>query len=140
MLWSGHEDRDLDQRLYDDFRQELYGVLVSLTEGEPLGLIKWLVEEAENVEADGFKAILLMIQRFDPKTTGSMLRQYIEVVSPPPIAKGSGPEVIRHVQESLVTCVAPLLTFFADPVRVACFARVVCICLASLFVEVQRHT
>ena len=41
--------------------------------------------------------ILIMIQRFDPKTTGSMLREYMDVVSPPPIQKGS--QVITQVQE-----------------------------------------
>ena len=60
-------------------------------------MIKWLMEEEADLEADGFKAILMLIKRFDPKSTGSMLRAYMEVVNPPTINKGS--EVIRAVQE-----------------------------------------
>ena len=34
---------------------------------------------------------------------------------------------------------ASLLTGFADPIRVACFAGEVSICLAGILIEVQSH-
>ena len=74
MEWNACDDDSIDQEIYEEFNQELYGLLVSLTEGEPLGLIKWLVERDD---ADGYKAILMMVKRFDPKTTGSMLRSFM---------------------------------------------------------------
>ena len=55
------------------------------------------------------------------------------------VADGPSCLVIGYVQEGLTVTVAPLLTLFADPIRVACFARVVCICLAGVFSEVQSH-
>ena len=55
------------------------------------------------------------------------------------VADGPSRLVIRYVQESLVVAVAPFLTLFADPVGVACFTGVVCICLAGVFSEVQSH-
>ena len=55
------------------------------------------------------------------------------------VADGPSRLVIGYVQEGLMVAVAPLLTLFTDPVGVACFTGVICICLAGVFSEVQSH-
>ena len=41
-----------------------------------------VIDDAYDADGDGYKAILVLIKRFDPRTTGSMLREYMEVVNP----------------------------------------------------------
>ena len=62
--WKPSSDPDMNQAIHDQFKQELYGVLVSLTSGEPLGIVKGTGEDDEfELENDGFKAILLLSRR-----------------------------------------------------------------------------
>eukprot|EP00973_Karenia_brevis_P013636 1850347-Karenia_brevis.AAC.1 len=58
---------------------ELCRILVSLTSGEPLGISRGLQDT--DFQFDGYKAIVALSQRFDVKTSSSMLSS-LEVVSP----------------------------------------------------------
>eukprot|EP00973_Karenia_brevis_P067146 9337637-Karenia_brevis.AAC.1 len=53
--WDPSEDPGIDSDTYTKFKTELYGVLVSLTSGEPLGILKGLQDK--DFPSDGFKAL-----------------------------------------------------------------------------------
>eukprot|EP00973_Karenia_brevis_P085122 11815032-Karenia_brevis.AAC.1 len=40
--WDPSRDVQVDQDIYNKYKSELYGVLVSLTSGEPLGIMRGL--------------------------------------------------------------------------------------------------
>ena len=73
--------------VYEKYKSELYGLLVSLTSGEAKGLLKNMVDMGG--EQDGFRGLRVLQKRFDSVTTASLLQAYLEVVSPPQI-KGAG--------------------------------------------------
>eukprot|EP00973_Karenia_brevis_P032653 4508579-Karenia_brevis.AAC.1 len=52
-------------------RQSSAGALVSLTNGEPLHILRGLQDT--KFQYDGFKALVALSQRFDVKTRSSML-------------------------------------------------------------------
>eukprot|EP00973_Karenia_brevis_P089995 12400461-Karenia_brevis.AAC.1 len=78
--WDPKTDVEIDQELYKKFSSELYGVLVSLVEGEPLGILRGL--QNTKFQYDGYKAIVTLNQRFVIKTSSSMLASFLEVVKP----------------------------------------------------------
>eukprot|EP00973_Karenia_brevis_P095367 12427003-Karenia_brevis.AAC.1 len=49
------KDAQLNQDIYEKYKSELYGVLVSLTSGEPLGIMIGLQDT--EYPSDGFKAM-----------------------------------------------------------------------------------
>eukprot|EP00973_Karenia_brevis_P083297 11551180-Karenia_brevis.AAC.1 len=58
--WDPSKDSRLDQEIYDKYKSELYGGLVSLTSGEPLGIMRGLQDK--EFPSDGFKALVCMSQ------------------------------------------------------------------------------
>eukprot|EP00973_Karenia_brevis_P062751 8725328-Karenia_brevis.AAC.1 len=76
--WNPKDDVEVHQVVYN--KTELYGVLVFLTSGEPLGMLRGLQDT--QFQFDGYKAIVALSQRFDLKTSSSMLSSFLEIVSP----------------------------------------------------------
>eukprot|EP00973_Karenia_brevis_P075843 10537772-Karenia_brevis.AAC.1 len=60
--WNPKTDREIDKDTYSKYSSELYGVLVSLVEGEPLGILRGLQDTKS--QYDGHKAIVMLSQRF----------------------------------------------------------------------------
>ena len=71
---------------YEKYHSELYGVIVSLTQGEAKGVVKGIVDRGGN--QDGYKALALLAHRYDAHTTANLLRSFMDVASPSAI-KGS---------------------------------------------------
>ena len=71
---------NLDGRMYDKFSGELFGVLVQLTEGDAKATLKELVDKG--MLQDGYKALLLLGNRFDNQTIASLLQMFLEVIAP----------------------------------------------------------
>ena len=92
--WDPLVHGELPLELYDEYRGDLYGLLVQLTEGEAKESIKSLAEQDGGI--DGFKALWILNRRFDCKTSASLLRPYLEVVNPPKIGDS------RHVLKLLM--------------------------------------
>eukprot|EP00973_Karenia_brevis_P046720 6483031-Karenia_brevis.AAC.1 len=65
--WDPSNDMLVDRVIYDKYKTELYGVLVSLTSGEPLNMLRGLQDT--RYQYDGFKAPAVLSQRFDVKTS-----------------------------------------------------------------------
>eukprot|EP00973_Karenia_brevis_P029862 4118343-Karenia_brevis.AAC.1 len=53
--WGPSQDVLVDQEIYSKYKSELYGVLVPLTSGEPLGIMRGLQDT--DFPSDGFKAL-----------------------------------------------------------------------------------
>ena len=62
---------------------ELYGVLVSLTEGEAKSLLRGIHEAGFG--NDKFRGLLYVNKRFGRRTQASLLQAYLEMVNPPHI-------------------------------------------------------
>ena len=52
--WKPEEDRSLRRDLYDKYKSELYGILCSVTQGEPKNIVRSIVDA--HSEQDGFRA------------------------------------------------------------------------------------
>eukprot|EP00973_Karenia_brevis_P003971 547044-Karenia_brevis.AAC.1 len=78
--WDPKVDRSIDRETYKKYSSEFYGVLVSLLEGEPLSILRGIQDT--KFKYDGYKAIVMLNQRFDIKTSSSMLANFLKVVSP----------------------------------------------------------
>ena len=85
--WKPEMDSKLDLRIYSKFKEELFGLLVSLTSGEAKGILKGMSDARK--DQDGFRALRILQRRYDSVTTASLLQAYLEVVAPPGI-KGMG--------------------------------------------------
>ena len=72
----------MDQGRYEHYKGQLYGILVSLTEGgtEARAVLKGFEDRGE--ELDGYIGLLALQERFDVQTTSSMLGAFLEVVKP----------------------------------------------------------
>eukprot|EP00973_Karenia_brevis_P030387 4189624-Karenia_brevis.AAC.1 len=70
----------MDEVVYEKYSSELYGMLVLLVDGEPLGISRGLQDT--RLQYDGFKAVVTLNQRFVVKTSSSTLASFLEVVSP----------------------------------------------------------
>ena len=72
----------MDKGRYEYYKGQLYGILVSLTEGgsEARAVLKGFEDRGE--ELDGFRGLLALHERFDVQTTSSMLQAFLEVVKP----------------------------------------------------------
>ena len=57
--WKPEEDRFLRRDLYDKYKIELYGILCSVTQGEPKNIVRSIVDA--HSEQDGFRAILAVV-------------------------------------------------------------------------------
>ena len=73
----------MDLEIYHKHSAEIYGVLCLWTEGDPKTILRTMVEDGGGY--DGSKALLIFARRFDAKTAASLLRSYLEVVTPKPI-------------------------------------------------------
>ena len=63
---GGSTSSGLDRGLWEAYRGELYGILVSKTSGKAKGIMRGLSEVGET---DGFKALLIFDKRFDIRTS-----------------------------------------------------------------------
>eukprot|EP00973_Karenia_brevis_P049572 6879849-Karenia_brevis.AAC.1 len=61
--WDPSNDMQLNQDIYEKHKSELYGVLVCLTSGEPLGIMRGL--QGAEYPSDRFKAMACLSQRYD---------------------------------------------------------------------------
>ena len=80
-------DGIIDTETYAKYKGELFGVVVSLTEGEPKSILRGISEAG--FPADGLRGILALGRRYDRRTQASLLQAYLEVVNPP-LIKGIG--------------------------------------------------
>eukprot|EP00973_Karenia_brevis_P076663 10648799-Karenia_brevis.AAC.1 len=78
--WDPKDDIEVDQVVCQKYKTELYGTLVSLTSGEPLGILRGLQDT--DFQFDSYKALVALSQRFDVKTNSSMLSSSLGVVTP----------------------------------------------------------
>jgi len=69
--------------LYEKYKSELYGVVVSLTVGEAKSVVRGISESGSN--NDGFKALVVLQCRYDKKTKANLLRTFLDVTNPPGI-------------------------------------------------------
>ena len=76
------EEEEVVRGRYEHYKGQLYGILVSLTEGgtEARAVLKGFEDRGE--ELDGYVGILALQERFDVQTTSSMLGAFLEVVKP----------------------------------------------------------
>eukprot|EP00973_Karenia_brevis_P007331 992145-Karenia_brevis.AAC.1 len=58
--WDPANDASVDRVIHDKYKTELYGVLVSLTSGEPLNMLRGLQET--KWQYDGYKALVILSQ------------------------------------------------------------------------------
>ena len=65
--------------LYNKYASEMYGLLCSLTTGEAKSIVK---EVSDRGFKDGFRALVVLNNRYDSKTAASMLRAFTDVVNP----------------------------------------------------------
>ena len=77
-------------------------MLVSLTDGDAKGILKGMLEGVG--EADGFRAMLMFLRRFNVKTMATLMQAYLEVVNPPAI-KGIG-DVVGGIHRWEMKCTA----------------------------------
>ena len=81
--WSPTQDAELDQEIYNKYKEELYGVLVDHTDGTASAVVEAVV--SKGFGEDGFTALADLSQRFDSKTAASRLAAFLDVVNPKPI-------------------------------------------------------
>ncbi len=79
--WRPEEDRLLRRDFYERYKSELYGILCSMTQGEPKHIVRSIV--GAHSEQDGFRAILALNHRYDQRTTATLLQASLDVVGPP---------------------------------------------------------
>jgi len=72
--WDPKDDGDLDQELYRKFSGELYGVLCTLTTGEPKNLVRGTVEGGFG--QDGYKALVILNKRYDTRNGATLLHSF----------------------------------------------------------------
>eukprot|EP00973_Karenia_brevis_P095618 12428219-Karenia_brevis.AAC.1 len=58
--WEPSKDSQVDHVIYSKYKTEMYGVLVSLTSGEPLGILRGLQDTS--FQSDGYKALMALSQ------------------------------------------------------------------------------
>jgi len=73
----------VNHQLYEKYKSELYGVVVSLTVGEAKSVVRGISESGNN--NDGFKALVVLQCRYDKKTKANLLRTFLDVTNPPGI-------------------------------------------------------
>ena len=81
--WDPVLHGEIKDDLYRKYSGELFGVLISLTDGEPKSMLRGLSESGTG--SDGFKGLIHLVGRYDRRTQASLLQAYMEVVNPPGI-------------------------------------------------------
>jgi hypothetical protein len=79
--WKPEEDRFLKTDLCEKYDGELYGVLCSVTRGEPKNIVRGIGDA--HSDQDGFRAILVLDQRYDQRTTATLLQAFLDAVGQP---------------------------------------------------------
>jgi len=87
--------------LYQKYKSELYGVVVSLTFGEAKSVVRGISESGNN--NDGFKALVVLQCRYDKKTKANLLRTFLDVTNPPGIKVVNTIIMSIHAWESKVS-------------------------------------
>ena len=64
-----------------EYSKDLFGILVSMLEGEPKNMVEGMVDKNPNHYC-GFRALLMLNKRYGYKTVGSLLRMIMEVMAP----------------------------------------------------------
>ena len=81
--WDPVEDGMIPLNMYEKYAGELYGILVSITNGEAKNVLKGMFDSGGT--GDGFKGMMLLEKRFDATTSASLLQAYLEVITPKPL-------------------------------------------------------
>ena len=84
--WKPEGDRFLRRDLYNKYKSELYGILCSVTQGEPKNIVRNIVDSFS--DQDGFRALLSLNHRYDQRTTATLLQASLDVVGPPALKNG----------------------------------------------------
>ena len=98
--WDYELDKDFTRELWDTYSGELYGVLVSITGGEAKSLVRGVVDLG--FKQDGFKALVMLNERFGSRNSATLLQAFLEVVNPPQIKKIQDIVAMVHKWESRV--------------------------------------
>ena len=93
--WDPRADNNLDEYLYEAYKEELYAVLVQNTSDDALGVVRSVVERGYG--DDGYKALNDLAHRYDSRTAAALLHAFLAVVNPSPITKIS--EVVSSVNK-----------------------------------------
>ena len=72
--------QNIDQELYQKYSRELYGVLCTLTTGEPKNLVRGIVQGGFG--QDGYKALVIFNKRYDARNGATLLHAFLETVNP----------------------------------------------------------
>ena len=78
--WAPEVDGDLSLPVYHKYSADLYGTLVLLTTGEAKSVLRSMTDSG--LPQCGYAALLLLDQRFESRTSASLLASYLEVVTP----------------------------------------------------------
>ena len=81
--WNPRSDNTIDQAIYQKYASELYGVIVSLTAGEAKHVVRSIIDVGGY--PDGFKALVLLNNRYESKTMASLLHAFMDAVRPNPL-------------------------------------------------------
>ena len=83
--WDPREDPDVDMGTHERYSEELFSVLVGLTEGDAKGIVRSLVDRG--LPQDGYRALIELNRRYDYKTAASLLHAFMAVVNPDKIQR-----------------------------------------------------
>ena len=90
LLAEGHDDNldpdqenNLDEYLYEAYKEELFSVLVQNTSDQAQGVVRALVDRGYG--ENGFKALNDLAHRYDSRTAAALLHAFLAVVNPTPI-------------------------------------------------------
>jgi hypothetical protein len=78
--WEPPNEDWFDRARYEEYSGELFGVLVSLTQGGAKEILRGMVEKG--LGRDGYKALAIFNRRYDSKTAAGLLQSYMEVTNP----------------------------------------------------------
>ena len=68
----------MTREVWDEWRGELYGLLLALTDGDAKEILRNMMEAGGPEAVDGFKALLVVKKRFDVQTGSILLQAYSE--------------------------------------------------------------
>ena len=78
--WEPGMDLDCDHSRYVKYHGELFGILSLLTSGEAKTVLREMSDAGETL--DGYRVLGIFQDRYGKRTSASMLRSYLDVVTP----------------------------------------------------------
>lgn len=80
--WNAVEHGGIDERLRDEYRFNLFGLLSFLTQGDAKAMITSMCEDGEEERVCGFKVLWLFKRRWSVQTFSTKLLAFLKVVNP----------------------------------------------------------